>query len=465
MARLRVSPKDAPLRRSVIGRPAGAKVRGQFLSLSWPNTITQSCTTCKAQQAASLNTRDLCGRSTRAASYVSSVASTAVAPGSPAGPANTLALSRDRESGNQTEHKRNSYSGDRPLTQPPSPDLVPTFLLRCPCSKRNCKGSLPTSPRQSWALNAVSSIPPPGPSSAPALIPHPSLPPASALPFDTPTAPNNPGESSVHHLFPWILIETVNAVYKDLLQPSDLNKLCNASAAMPVGEKVTLSVGAYELALTLPTPTPLAKTFLKAIPDLVAFCQAWSVYTALCAAASPDHTLGPALAGFLVHVTELDQHFEWTFIADYILTVCEKRFGHADADTWSRHDMEAFQDKLAIAPTKPPKATAIATEPKKSGTSTTVCLRWNNNSCGGNCGRSQVFVALLLDALDVTWTAIRLWPTDDRRYWTAGVRHHLQLGTGLQVLRNTAYSLTSDSDTTHTYEMLLQSPAIAMIHN
>ncbi|KAJ1037616.1 hypothetical protein NDA10_003412 [Ustilago hordei] len=139
----------------------------------------------------------------------------------------------------------------------------------------------------------------------------------------------------------------------------------------------------------LPTPTPMAKTFLKTIPDLVAFCQVWIVYTALHAAASPDCTLGPALAGFLVHIAELDHHFEWTFIADYILTVCEKRFGHADADTWSRCDMEAFQDKLAIVPTKPPKASTITTEPKKSGTGTMVCLCWNNNSCGGNCGQAH----------------------------------------------------------------------------
>ena len=38
-------------------------------------------------------------------------------------------------------------------------------------------------------------------------------------------------------------------------------------------------------------------------------------------------------------------------------------------------------------------------------------------------------------------------------------------GTGPQVLRNTAYNLTSDSDTTHTFEMSVQSPAIAMIRN
>ncbi|SPC64490.1 uncharacterized protein UHOD_11933 [Ustilago sp. UG-2017b] len=47
---------------------------------------------------------------------------------------------------------------------------------------------------------------------------------------------------------------------------------------------------------------------------------------------------------------------------------------------------------------------------------------------------AQVFVALLLDALVANWTAIRLSPTADRRYWTAGVEgHHLQLGTGPQV--------------------------------
>ncbi|SPC61036.1 uncharacterized protein UHOD_11223 [Ustilago sp. UG-2017b] len=70
-----------------------------------------------------------------------------------------------------------------------------------------------------------------------------------------------------------------------------------------------------------PPPTPSAKTFLKAIPDLVSFCQAWIVYATLHVAASPDCTLSPALAGFLVHVAELDQHFDWTYIADYILTV------------------------------------------------------------------------------------------------------------------------------------------------
>ncbi|KAJ1578781.1 hypothetical protein NDA12_006926 [Ustilago hordei] len=110
---------------------------------------------------------------------------------------------------------------------------------------------------------------------------------------------------------------------------------------------------------------------------------------ALRVAASPDCTLGPALAGFLMHIAELDQHFDWTYIVDYILMVCKKWFGHADADTWSRQDMEAFQDKLAIAPTKSLKPLVAPAEQRKAGTNATVCLCWNNSTCTGPCGQAH----------------------------------------------------------------------------
>ncbi|KAJ1029190.1 hypothetical protein NDA18_002818 [Ustilago nuda] len=278
----------------------------QFLSRSRPNTITLSCTTCRARHMASYNVWDQRIRMTWAtpASFMSSIATASAAPGSPAGPAHTLALDTTPEPGLNTDF------------------VVTTSLLEVQLQgvtnaiTSSVMGPLHSLERQVVSLaEAVASRPPPAPTAA----------------------------------------STVNAVYKDLLQPSDLSKLHNATAAMPSGEKVTLSLGAYELTLTLPTPTPSAKTFLRAIPDLVSFCQAWIVYAALHAAASPDLTLGPALAGFLVHVAELDQHFDWTYIANYILTICEKRFGHVDADTWSCHDMEVFQDKLSTHPPKPPR--------------------------------------------------------------------------------------------------------------
>ncbi|SAM85244.1 uncharacterized protein UBRO_20884 [Ustilago bromivora] len=357
----------------------------EFLSRSRPNTITQSCTACRARQAASNSTQDLrvrTTRATRAASFLSSVATASATPGSPAGPAHLSTSDPAPDLGSDTDLFMTVSLLEARL-QRVTGDITSSVMDPLRRLER----------RVASLAAAVSGSPTSTPtttSARPLEAPHlPTLTPTSALPVDPLQAPNNPGESSVRRLFPWIPTETVNTVYKDLLRPSDLSKLRNATTAVPSGEKATLSLGAYELALTLPAPTPSAKTFLKAIPDLVSFCQAWIVYTALRAAASPDRTLGPALAGFLVHVAELDQHFDWTYIADYVLTVCEKRFGHADADTWSRRDMEAFQDKLAIAPTKSLKPPATPTEQKKASTNTTACLRWNNSTCTGPCGRAH----------------------------------------------------------------------------
>ncbi|KAJ1599076.1 hypothetical protein NDA14_001246 [Ustilago hordei] len=72
-----------------------------------------------------------------------------------------------------------------------------------------------------------------------------------------------------------------------------------------------------------------------------------------------------------------------------MLMVCKKWFGHADADTWSRQDMEAFQDKLAIAPTKSLKPLVAPAEQRKAGTNATVCLHWNNSTCTGPCGQAH----------------------------------------------------------------------------
>ncbi|KAJ1035520.1 hypothetical protein NDA18_000299 [Ustilago nuda] len=357
----------------------------QFLSQSRPNTITLSCTTCRACHAASYNARDqrVCTTwATQAASLVSSIATASVAPGSPVGLARTSAPDPAPDPGFDTDFVMTTSLLEVRL-QGVTNTITSTVM-----------GPLRSLERQVASLAAaVASTLPPAPTVAPVPIPAAPHPPtllsASTLRPDALPAPNNPGESSFRRLFPWIPTKTVNTVYKDLLRPSDLSKLRNATTAMPSGEKATLSLGAYELALTLPTPTPSAKTFLKAIPNLVFFCQAWIVYAALRAAASPDHTLGPTLAGFLVHVAKLDQHFDWTYIVDYILTVCEKRFGHTDVDTWSRCDMEAFQDKLSIAPTKTPKPPAAPTKPKKASTNNTVCLHWNNSTCTGNCGWSH----------------------------------------------------------------------------
>ena len=63
-----------------------------------------------------------------------------------------------------------------------------------------------------------------------------------------------------------------------------------------------------------------------------------------------------------------------------------------------------------------------------------------------------MFIVLLLMLSNVIWTVICLLPTEDGSYWTTGVEEHC-----LQLMPN--------SDTTHTYEVSLQSSAIAMICN
>ena len=62
----------------------------EFLSRSRPNTITQSCTACRARQATNNSAWDLCVRTTRAtqaAFFLSSVVTASATPGSLAGPA------------------------------------------------------------------------------------------------------------------------------------------------------------------------------------------------------------------------------------------------------------------------------------------------------------------------------------------------------------------------------------------
>ncbi|KAJ1035519.1 hypothetical protein NDA18_000298 [Ustilago nuda] len=352
----------------------------EFLSWSQPNKITQSCTACRARQAASNSARDLRIRTTRTTSFLSSVATASATPGSPTGPVPSTTSAPVPDLGSTPDPFVTMSLLEAQLqgisSNITSSVMDPLRRLERHVASLAAVVSASLTPAQTAASSRPLGAPP-----LPTFTP--------ALPVEPSPASNNPGELSVRCLFPWIPAETVNAVYKDLLQPGDLSKLRNATAANPSREKVTLSLGTYKLALTLPAPTPSTKTFLKAIPDLVSFCQAWAIYTALHAAASPDCTLGPALAGFLMHIAELDQHFDWTYIADYILTVCEKRFGHADADTWSRREMEAFQDKLAIAPTKSLKPLVAPAEQRKAGTNTTVCLHWNNSSCTGPCGRAH----------------------------------------------------------------------------
>ena len=176
-------------------------------------TRSQSCSTCRARQAASNSARDLRVRTTqtiRAASFLSSVATASATPGSPAGPAHLSTSDPAPDLGSDTnlfvmvsllEARLQSVASDI------------TSSVMDPLCRLECQVAL--------LAAAVSGSPTSAPTAASARsleAPHlPTLTPTSALPIDPLPAPNNPGESSVHCLFPWIPTETVNAVYKVLL--------------------------------------------------------------------------------------------------------------------------------------------------------------------------------------------------------------------------------------------------------
>lgn len=205
--------------------------------------------------------------------------------------------------------------------------------------------------------------------------------PPAASPFGHfPLGTPHPGEWSFLRLFPWVSSEIADAISLDRFTVSDLGKLRNpASSTASEETPTTVTVAGVQINVASASSTGPLKAFLKSIPDVNTFCQVWVVYVSLRAAASSDPALGPALSHFLVHVVDLDRSYPWANVAEYVMTVCQKRFGHADAAAWAVRDTEAFQDRLSLAPPRPTRTTI---KPKSDET----CWRWNNSTCtNSNC--------------------------------------------------------------------------------
>lgn len=257
-----------------------------------------------------------------------------------------------------------------------STDMITAAVMEPICALQQEMAAMAASiSRQQVNSSTAASAPAPSPPQ-----PTPAAQPAGIAPT---------GESTVSRVFPFLSNNIVNLVYADRLKPSDLGKLrSNSGPSTSAQEASTFTVAGVEIAVPTPSSAAPLKTFLKAVPNALAFAQAWTVYAALRSAYSSDRTLSPALGQFLVHVIDLDQHYAWQNIAEYVLAVCKKRFGHADAETWARRDTEAFQDKLSIAIPKVNRApAALQPSSKKGSSSAPICLRWNNASCTGPCTR------------------------------------------------------------------------------
>ncbi|SPO19921.1 uncharacterized protein UTRI_10013 [Ustilago trichophora] len=214
-----------------------------------------------------------------------------------------------------------------------------------------------------------------------------------------PSAPfTTPGESAAPRLFPWVPSNLADAVYEDRLSPLDLGKLRDPSNHSSADANTTVTVEGVELSVAKKDATAGVKAFIKAMPDVLSFTQAWVVYMTLRAAASAEPALGPALAEFLIEVIELDRTHFWDNVADYILVVCQKRFGHASATTWAQQDQEVFNKKLTFAPLKRDRQTSSQQKAKSAAptpsSTTAPCLRWNHTVCPNNASCRYAHVCL-----------------------------------------------------------------------
>lgn len=250
--------------------------------------------------------------------------------------------------------------------------------------------------------------------SASSSCPVPSAPtvtPAQPPQASTPSSSSPAGELQLRRLFPWISPEVAQLVYDDRLPPHDLGKLRRASKSRAEPDAASgILVNGIRVQPALPlSDAPDVKRFLRQIPDVRAFAQAWTAYTALRCASTGDSDLCASLGSFLVAVVDHDTRWHWPAVAEYVLTVCERRFGYASAGDWAVDDLSAWQKALggiprrdvstSKSPAKPSTAASSTDVPASSSTkrqrrdlSGQVCFRWNSTGCpdGSQCPRQHV---------------------------------------------------------------------------
>ncbi|SPO21466.1 uncharacterized protein UTRI_10045 [Ustilago trichophora] len=221
----------------------------------------------------------------------------------------------------------------------------------------------------------------------------------------------SPGESDTNRIFSWLSREVVQQVLDDSLAPQDLGKLCNPDS-LPVDSEDDNAVfvnGVLIRAAPSSGSSSSTRSFLRLVPDVRCFAEAWTVYTHLRSCATNDPNLGAGLGAFLIHIIETDRTHTWSSVALYILTTCRRRFGHASAAVWAQQDQNAWNQHLSTAAsfrqpkktTQQPPSNRLTQQqqqqpqqqpqgpPSKRQKSAEVCFRFNGGGCpeGDNCWR------------------------------------------------------------------------------
>ncbi|SYW81494.1 uncharacterized protein UHO2_00018 [Ustilago hordei] len=198
--------------------------------------------------------------------------------------------------------------------------------------------------------------------------------PAQPPQASTPSSSSPAGELQLRHLFPWISPEVAQLVYDDHLPPHDLGKLHRTSKSRAEPDAASgILVNSIQVQPALPSSdTPDVKRFLCQIPDVHAFAQAWTAYTALHCASTGDSDLCASLGSFLVAVVDHDTRWHWPAVAEYVLTVCERHFGYASASDWAVDDLSAWQKALGGIPRCNVSTSKSPAKPSTAASSTDV---------------------------------------------------------------------------------------------
>lgn len=139
----------------------------------------------------------------------------------------------------------------------------------------------------------------------------------------TPRPPLLSGELQIRCLFPWVTPEVAQLVYDNCLLPHDLGKLRKASRSHAEADEDTgVLVGNVRVK---PAPSqskaPDVRKFLRQVPDVCTFAQAWTVYTALRCASASDPNLSASLGSFLIIVMDQDTRYHWPAVAEFVLSL------------------------------------------------------------------------------------------------------------------------------------------------
>ncbi|KAF8125659.1 hypothetical protein K438DRAFT_2001998 [Mycena galopus ATCC 62051] len=126
-------------------------------------------------------------------------------------------------------------------------------------------------------------------------------------------------------LFPHLHPDVITQISKFDFPPAQLGRLLpSASVAAPQG--LLLVAGANgEVRLVPSSPVPGAAALLREVPDILAFVEAWTIFTTVLQNEKPGLPVTQALLGYLSNVITNARVFAWPTVLDYHVAFVQLR--------------------------------------------------------------------------------------------------------------------------------------------